>query len=81
MFVVGLIVWSTSAFGAPDARRLRLPVLRAVNIESGRRMEEMDRHVDKRFQRMADFDSAKCGWTKGKWQDALLPISARGKGI
>lgn len=51
------------------------------NMESGGRIADMDRTVDKRFQVMADFDSAKRGWKRGNWYDAIPPISARGNGI
>jgi hypothetical protein len=50
-------------------------------MESGGRMDEQDRTVDKRFQVMADADSAKRGWKKGNWYDAVPPLSARGTGI
>ena len=51
------------------------------NMESGGRMDEMDRTVDKRFQVMADFDSANRGWKKGNWYDAVPPLAAKGSGI
>jgi hypothetical protein len=51
------------------------------NMESGGRMEEIDRTVDKRFQVMADADSERRGWKKGEWYEAMPPISARGNGI
>jgi hypothetical protein len=51
------------------------------NMESGGRMEEQDRTVDKRFQVMADFDNASRGWKKGLWYDAVPPLTARGRGI
>ena len=51
------------------------------NMESGGRMDDQDKTVDKRFQVMADADSAKRGWTKGNWYDAVPPLSARGNGI
>ena len=51
------------------------------NMESGGRMDDVDRTVDKRFQVMADFDSAKRGWQKGHWYDAVPPLAARGSGI
>ena len=50
------------------------------NMESGGRMDEIDRTVDKRFQVMADFDSSRRGWTKGKWYDAVPPLAAKGSG-
>ncbi|HEY5040952.1 MAG TPA: sialate O-acetylesterase [Verrucomicrobiae bacterium] len=51
------------------------------NMESGGRMDEQDRTVDKRFQVMADADSARRDWKKGQWYDAVPPLSARGSGI
>ena len=51
------------------------------NMESGGRMEEMDRTVDKRFQVLADFDNPSRGWKKGNWYDAVPPLTARGRGI
>jgi hypothetical protein len=51
------------------------------NMESGGRMDEQDRTVDKRFQVMADFDNPNRGWTKGKWYEAVPPLAARGSGI
>ena len=51
------------------------------NMESGGRMEEVDRTVDKRFQVMADADSARRDWKKGQWYEATPPLSARGNGI
>jgi hypothetical protein len=50
-------------------------------MESGGKMEEMDRSVDKRFQVMADFDAPQRGWQKGKWYDAVPPLAAKGSGI
>jgi hypothetical protein len=50
-------------------------------MESGARMEEMDRTVDKRFQVLADFDNPSRGWKKGNWYDAVPPLTARGRGI
>ncbi|HEX5397923.1 MAG TPA: sialate O-acetylesterase [Verrucomicrobiae bacterium] len=51
------------------------------NMESGGRMDAQDRTVDPRFQVMADADSARRGWEKGHWYDAVPPLSARGTGI
>ena len=50
-------------------------------MESGGRMEEMDRTVDKRFQVLADFDAPDRGWKKDEWQDAIPPLAAKGSGI
>jgi hypothetical protein len=51
------------------------------NMESGGRMDNQDKTVDKRFQVLADFDNASRGWKKGQWYDAVPPLSARGRGI
>jgi hypothetical protein len=51
------------------------------NMESGGRMVDADRTVDKRFQVLADFDNATRGWKKGNWYDAVPPLTARGRGI
>src|SRR6266496_2662975 len=51
------------------------------NMESGGRMDEQDKTVDKRFQVMADADSARRAWQRGNWYDAVPPLSARGTGI
>jgi hypothetical protein len=51
------------------------------NMESGGKMDEMDRTVDKRFQVLADFDSTNRGWKKGQWYDAIPPLAAKGRGI
>jgi hypothetical protein len=51
------------------------------NMESGGRMNEADRTVDKRFQVLADFDNASRGWKKGQWYDAVPPLTVRGRGI
>jgi hypothetical protein len=51
------------------------------NMESGGRMEEMDRTVDKRFQVMADADAPNRNWKKGNWYDAVPPLAAKGSGI
>src|SRR5687768_15730592 len=52
------------------------------NMESGARMEESDRTVDKRFQVLADFDVTNTNrtWKKGQWYDAVPPLTARGRG-
>ena len=50
-------------------------------MESGGRMEEMDRTVDERFVVTADFDAPSRGWTKGNWYQAVPPLTAQGTGI
>ncbi len=51
------------------------------NMESGGRMEEMDRTVDRRFQVLADLDASNRGRKKGQWYDAVPPLAAKGSGI
>lgn len=51
------------------------------NMESGGKMDESDKVVDKRFQVLADFDSTNRGWKKGQWYDAVPPLAAKGRGI
>ena len=51
------------------------------NMESGGKMEEADRMVDKRFQVLADFDSTNRFWKKGQWYHAVPPLAAKGRGI
>ena len=51
------------------------------NMESGGKMDDADRTVDKRFQVLADFDSTNRGWKKGQWYDAVPPLAAKGRGI
>jgi hypothetical protein len=51
------------------------------NMESGGTLNEADRQVDKRFRVMADFDAPTRGWKKGRWYDAVPPLSAKGRGI
>ena len=80
-FVIGMISFATSAFADPDPNFYIYLCFGQSNMESGGRMDDIDRSVDKRFQVMADFDSEKRGWTKGQWYQAMPPISARGNGI
>lgn len=51
------------------------------NMESGGKMDEADRRVDKRFQVLADFDSTNRGWKRGQWYHAVPPLAAKGRGI
>lgn len=51
------------------------------NMESGGKMEDMDKTVDPRFLVMADADSANRGWKKGEWYEAVPPLAAKGNGI
>jgi hypothetical protein len=78
--LVGLLFSLTSAF-SQDTNFWVFLCFGQSNMESGGRMEEQDRTVDKRFQVMADFDNASRGWKKGLWYDAVPPLTARGRGI
>ena len=80
-FFVGFLVCSARTFADPDPNFYIYLCFGQSNMESGGRMDEIDKNADKRFQVMADFDSSKRGWTKGQWYDAVPPISARGNGI
>lgn len=80
-FVVGLFLLSANTYAEPDPDFYVYLCFGQSNMESGGRMADMDKTVDKRFQVMADFDLAKRGWTRGQWYDAVPPISARGNGI
>ena len=71
----------TEAVAKPDPNFYIYLCFGQSNMESGGRMEEMDRTVDKRFQVMADFDNERCGWKKDNWYDAVPPLAARGSGI
>jgi hypothetical protein len=51
------------------------------NMESGGKMDEQDKIVDKRFQVLADFDSTNRGWKNGQWYHAVPPLAAKGRGI
>src|SRR5690349_12426608 len=81
ILVAALLVCSTKVFADPDPNFYIYLCFGQSNMESGGRMDDIDRTVDKRFQVMADFDSPKRGWTKGNWYEAMPPISARGNGI
>ncbi len=78
--LAGLLLSLTSAF-SQDTNFWIFLCFGQSNMESGGRMEEQDRTVDKRFQVMADFDNASRGWKKGLWYDAVPPLTARGRGI
>src|SRR4051812_33465886 len=76
-----LFAFTSIAFAEPDPNFYIYLCFGQSNMESGGKMEEIDRTVDKRFQVMADFDSEKRGWKKGEWHEAVPPLSARGNGI
>jgi len=78
--LAGLIFSVTSAF-SQDTNFWVFLCFGQSNMESGGRMDEADRAVDKRFQVMADADSTKLGWKKDNWYDAVPPLSSRGNGI
>jgi hypothetical protein len=78
--LAGLLFSLTSAF-SQDTNFWVFLCFGQSNMESGGRMDDADRSVDRRFQVMADADSAKRGWQKGNWYDAVPPLSARGNGI
>jgi hypothetical protein len=70
-----------SAWADPDPKFHIYLCFGQSNMESGGRMNEADRTVDKGFRVMADFDAPRRGWEKGQWYDAVPPLSARGRGI
>ena len=72
---------NTNAFADPDPNFYVFLCFGQSNMESGGRMEDMDRTVDSRFQVMADFDNQRRGWEKDKWYDAVPPLAAKGSGI
>jgi len=78
--VTGLLLSTASVF-PQDTNFWVFLCFGQSNMESGGRMEEMDRTVDSRFQVLADVDAPNRGWQKGKWYDAVPPLSARGNGI
>lgn len=60
------LAFATNAFAEPDPNFHIFLCFGQSNMESGSRMEAMDRTpVDKRFQVLADFDNATRGWKKG----------------
>ena len=80
-FIAALLLCSAKAYAEPDPNFYIYLCFGQSNMESGGRMEAIDRTVDKRFQVMADADSERRGWKKGEWYEALPPLSARGNGI
>ena len=79
--LAAFLVLATKAAADPDPNFHIYLCFGQSNMESGGRMEEMDRTVDKRFQVLADFDAPNRGWKKGSWYDAVPPLTARGSGI
>ena len=80
LVLAGLLLFHVNTF-SQDTNFLVFLCFGQSNMESGGRMEEVDRTVDKRFQVLADFDAPKRGWTKGQWYDAVPPLAAKGSGI
>jgi hypothetical protein len=80
LLLAGLLLFQVNAF-SQDTNFLVFLCFGQSNMESGGRMEEMDRTVDKRFQVLADFDAPDRGWKKGQWYDAVPPLAAKGSGI
>ena len=79
--LAALLLFSAYASAAPDPNFYIYLRFGQSNMESGGKMDEADRIVDKRFQVMADFDSTNRGWKKGQWYDAVPPLAAKGRGI
>jgi len=79
--LTALLSFTTNGFADPDPNFYIFLCFGQSNMESGGRMEEMDRTVDKRFQVMADFDAPNRGWKKDNWYDAVPPLAAKGRGI
>ncbi|MEN6427390.1 MAG: sialate O-acetylesterase [Phycisphaerales bacterium] len=73
--------FTTCVFAEPDPNFYVFLCFGQSNMESGGRMEEMDRTMDRRFQIMADFDNPARGWKKDNWYDAVPPLAARGRGV
>jgi hypothetical protein len=77
-----LFVFTAIASAAPDPNFWIYLCFGQSNMESGSRLEAIDRTpVDARFQVLADFDNANRGWKKGTWYKADPPITARGNGF
>ena len=60
--IVTLILCTRYAFAEPDPNFYVYLCFGQSNMESGGKMEAMDRTVDKRFQVMADADSNSRAW-------------------
>ena len=73
--------FGTKASADPDPNFYIYLCFGQSNMESGGKMEEIDRTVDKRFRVMADADAPNRGWQKGQWYDAVPPLAAKGNGI
>jgi len=65
LFLAGALTFGSSASAAPDQDFHVYLCFGQSNMESGGKMEDMDRTVDKRFLVMADADPANRGWRTG----------------
>jgi hypothetical protein len=65
--LAALVGFATNASADPDPNFHIYLCFGQSNMESGGKMEDMDKTVDKRFQVMADADSTNRGWKKGAW--------------
>ena len=81
LFVLAALLFSMTSAFSQDTNFWIYLCFGQSNMESGGRMNEADRTVDKRFQVLADFDNPSRGWKKGNWYDAVPPLTARGSGI
>ena len=79
--LIALLSFGSNASAAPDPNFHIYLCFGQSNMESGGKMDEADRTVDKRFQVLADFDSTNRGWKKGQWYHAVPPLAAKGRGI
>jgi hypothetical protein len=79
--LAAFLVSGPSAWAEPDPNIYIYLCFGQSNMESGGKMNDADRTVDKRFQVLADFDAPNRGWEKGHWYDAVPPLTARGRGI
>ncbi len=79
--LAALLSFNTKTFAGPDPNFYVFLSFGQSNMESGGRMDDIDRTVDKRFQVMADFDNERRGWKKDNWYDAIPPLAAKGNGI
>ncbi len=79
--LAALLSFNMKTFADPDPNFYVFLCFGQSNMESGGRMDEIDRTVDKRFQVMADFDNERRGWKKDNWYDAVPPLAAKGNGI
>ncbi len=79
--LVAALALASFASAAPDPDFHIYLCFGQSNMESGGKMEDMDKTVDKRFLVMADADSTNRGWKKSEWYEAVPPLTAKGNGI